>query len=78
MASANGGNPVARNTKFRWSYHKDHGHKTENCKTLKQVLEELVSKGHLAEYVNGAEKAKKNIDDDEEPCKKQANRWPTN
>ena len=61
-----GGNPTARNSKLRCSYHKDNDHRTENCKTPNQFLERLVSKGHLAEYIKGTEKAKKDDDDDDD------------
>lgn len=80
MALANRGNLAVRNTKLKCSYHKDDGHKIENCKTLKQFFEGFVSKGHLAEYVKGAEKAKKNINDDEDDeklSKKWANKLVT-
>lgn len=59
------GNLVARNSKHRCSYHKDHGHRTENCKTLKQFLEGLFLKDHLVEYVKGVKRAKKKYSDDE-------------
>lgn len=76
-----GGNPATRNSKLRCTYHKDHGHLIEHCKTLKQFLEGVVSKGHLAEYVKDIEKAKKkengDIDEDEEPIKKPTNRLVT-
>lgn len=35
----------------KFSYHKDHGHKTENYKTLKLFLERFVEQGHLAKYM---------------------------
>lgn len=54
-----GGDPANRNKQLRCSYHKDHGHMTENCKTLKQFLESLVRKGQLVEYVKGSKKAEK-------------------
>lgn len=75
-----GGNTTARNSKLRCSYNKDHGHRIENCKTLKQFLEGLVLKGRLAEYIKGAEKAKKGVDDDEDdedPSKRHANKLVT-
>ena len=46
-----GGDLSKRDANQRCSYHKDHGHRTENCKTLKQFLEKLVEQGHLANYV---------------------------
>lgn len=66
---------MARNSKLKCSYHKDYGHRTGNCKTLKQFLEGLVTKGHLAEYIKGVKKAKKNDDNDDnkKPGKKPAN-----
>lgn len=42
--------------KLRFLYHKDHGHKMENCRTLKQFLKKLVEQGHLAEYMKPAGK----------------------
>lgn len=75
-----GGNPIARNSKLRCSYHKAHCHRTENCKTLKQFLEGLVSKGYLAEYIKSIEKACKkdsrDNNDDESP-KRPANKVVT-
>ena len=46
-----GGHPSKRDTNQRCSYHKDYGHRTKNCKTLKQFLEKLIEQGHLANYV---------------------------
>ena len=68
-----GGDPNARNKKLRCSYHKDHGYRTENCKTLKQFLEGLVTKGHLVEYLGEAEKPKRvnvSSSDDDGPPKR--------
>lgn len=72
-----GGDQSTRNKKLRCLYHKDHGHRTENCKTLKQFLEGLVANGHLAKYVGEAGNLKKvNVDrsDDDEPPKRQNNK----
>lgn len=67
-----------RNAKLRCLYHKDHGHIFENCKTLKQFLEGLVSKDHVAKYMKNVEKGKKDggddDDSDEEASKKLVNR----
>lgn len=60
------GEPSCQKFQIQISYHEDHGHQTENCKNLKKFLEGLVSKGHLAEYVKGSKKTKKNADDDED------------
>ncbi|KAM7519034.1 hypothetical protein LguiB_017996 [Lonicera macranthoides] len=45
------GDPKTRNSTLKCSYHKDHGHMTETCRTLKQFLEGLVEKGRLSKYV---------------------------
>lgn len=72
-----GGYPTKRDVNLRCSYHKDHKHKTKNCK---EFLEKLVGQGRLAKYVNNTRKAKKKeaeISDDEEPPKKLDNRLIT-
>ncbi|XP_028096697.1 uncharacterized protein LOC114296590 [Camellia sinensis] len=39
--------PVQCNQKLRSTHHQDMGHMTQNCRTLKQHLEDLVAAGHL-------------------------------
>ena len=60
------GDPAARNHKPMCHYHHERGHPTENCHMFKSHLDQLVSDGHLSEYVNHSlteqEKMKKNID----------------
>ncbi|XP_028121001.1 uncharacterized protein LOC114318332 [Camellia sinensis] len=46
------GDPARRNQKLRCTYHQDRGHMTQNCKVLKQHLEDLVAAGHLRDYVD--------------------------
>ncbi|GFS32499.1 hypothetical protein Acr_00g0023020 [Actinidia rufa] len=47
-----GGDPKRRNQCWRFSYHGEKGHKTENCRALKAFLEQLVHDGHLKEFVD--------------------------
>ncbi|KAF5933814.1 hypothetical protein HYC85_029985 [Camellia sinensis] len=37
----------------RCTFHKEKGHRTENCTPLRQHLEELVAAGHLDKYIEG-------------------------
>lgn len=36
-------------------FHKDHGHNTEDCRDLKEQIEELIQKGKLQKYVKRGE-----------------------
>uniref|UniRef100_A0A2N9IBS0 Integrase catalytic domain-containing protein n=1 Tax=Fagus sylvatica TaxID=28930 RepID=A0A2N9IBS0_FAGSY len=46
------GDPATRSQRPICSYHRERGHLTENCYKFKSHLDQLVSDGHLSEYVN--------------------------
>ena len=46
-----GGVPTRRNQNICCTYHRDKGHTTEQCRTFKDYLEQLVKAGDLREYV---------------------------
>ncbi|GAV91829.1 hypothetical protein CFOL_v3_35215 [Cephalotus follicularis] len=41
-----------RDTEKYWRYHRDHGHDTEECRQLKNQIENLIRKGHMRKYVD--------------------------
>ncbi|KAK3193135.1 hypothetical protein Dsin_024445 [Dipteronia sinensis] len=43
--------PEHRDARFRYEFHGDHGHRTEDCATLKLEVAELLKRGHLLEYL---------------------------
>ncbi|XP_075640451.1 uncharacterized protein LOC142612219 [Castanea sativa] len=45
------GNPSRRNQNLYCTYHKDKGHTTEQCRVLKDHLEQLVKAEHLKEFL---------------------------
>ena len=47
-----GGNPASRESKPYCAYHREKGHLTENCRTYKGFLEELVRNRHLRQFVD--------------------------
>ncbi|XP_038716697.1 uncharacterized protein LOC120010074 [Tripterygium wilfordii] len=46
------GDSSTRNQSKWCSYHKDKGHRTEDCREFKRHLEELVQQGHLKEFID--------------------------
>ncbi|KAH7833226.1 hypothetical protein Vadar_004212 [Vaccinium darrowii] len=49
------GDSNKRDSTLRCSYHRDHGHMTDSCKTFKQHLEDLVVAGHLKQFIDNAD-----------------------
>ncbi|XP_028059924.1 uncharacterized protein LOC114263564 [Camellia sinensis] len=45
------------NPQYHCTYHRERGHRTEDCLPLKQHLEELAATGHLDLYIDGGVKA---------------------
>ncbi|XP_023928306.1 uncharacterized protein LOC112039659 [Quercus suber] len=48
-----GGDPSRRNQNLYYTYHKDKGHTTEQCRVLKDHLGQLAKTGYLKEFVVG-------------------------
>ncbi|XP_034707022.1 uncharacterized protein LOC117930474 [Vitis riparia] len=44
-------NPSERDRNKRCDYHKDHGHTTEACISLRYMVEDLLKAGHLKQYI---------------------------
>ena len=47
--------PQIHNKNKYYHFHKDHGHYTEDCRDLKEQIEELIQKGKLQKYVKNGE-----------------------
>ena len=43
--------PSLRNKSLRCDYHRDHGHETDRCRSLKFLVEKLIKVRHLSRYV---------------------------
>ena len=43
--------PSQRNKSLRCDYHRDHGHETDICQSLKFLVENLIKAGHLIRYI---------------------------
>nr|XP_023916884.1 uncharacterized protein LOC112028428 [Quercus suber] len=50
--------PNVHDKKKYCRFHKDHGHYTEDCKDLKEQIEELIRKGKLQKYVKKGESSR--------------------
>ncbi|XP_030924012.1 uncharacterized protein LOC115950874 [Quercus lobata] len=54
--------PNVRDKNKYCRFHKDHGHNTEDCRDLKEQIEELIRKGKLQKYVKKGEYSKSRDD----------------
>ena len=45
--------PDQRNRSLQCDYHRDHGHETNNCQSLKFLVEKLIRADHLQRYLRG-------------------------
>ena len=43
--------PSQRNLSIRCNYHRDHGHETNKCRSLKFLVERLIKARHLRRYI---------------------------
>ena len=43
--------PTQRNQSLRCDYHRDHGHETNQCRSLKFMVEKLIKIGHRRRYI---------------------------
>ena len=43
--------PSQRNRSLRCNYHRDHGHETDKCQSLKFLVEKFIKVGHLKRYI---------------------------
>ena len=55
--------PNVRDKKKYYRFHKDHCHYTEDCKDLKEQIEELIQKGKLQRFVKKEESSRFRDDD---------------
>ena len=51
-----GDGQMGYNPRYRCTFHRERGHRTEDCLPLRQHLEELVAAGHLDLYIDGGVK----------------------
>ena len=52
MAQQDGGNPEKRKHNLYCQYHRDHGHTTEDCRSLWDHLDQLVLEGKLKQLLH--------------------------
>ena len=57
--------PNVRDKKKYCRFHKDHDHYTEDCKDLKEQIEELIQKGKLQRFMKRGEPSR-SIDDNKD------------
>jgi len=55
--------PNVGDKKKYYQFHKDHGHYIEDCRDLKEQIEDLIRKGKLQKYVKKGESSRFRDDD---------------
>ena len=53
--------PEKRSRDKYYRYHKDHDHDTEDCFKLKFIIEKLIKKEHLIEFVRNNRQARSDV-----------------
>ena len=56
MGLANPDEPPLEKPVMRCDYHRDHGHETNGCRSLKFLIERLIKVGHLRGYIREDER----------------------
>ena len=46
-----------RDCNKKYAYHKEHGHTTEQCRSLHYLVEKLIKVGHLKQYIRSEGKS---------------------
>ena len=57
-----GGPPQKCNQRWKYSYHEEKGHRTENCRALKIFLDQLVQDGHLKDFIDQEKTRAKDVE----------------
>jgi len=68
--------PSMRDKRKYCRFHKDHGHYTEDCRDLKEQIEELIWKGKLQQYVKMGDSSKYSKKDQHESSRRDEDRPP--
>ena len=53
--------PSQRDSSIRCDYHRDHGHETNKCRSLKFMVQRLIKEGHLRRYIREVDHGEESI-----------------